>query len=66
MLHEVVYGEDSSKAIAQFGGAAEELRVTLKGIRDGNGIAGYQAGQDFVIELVNPVVPIDPTAGVIV
>ena len=32
---------------------------------DANGIAGYQAGQDLVIELVNPVVPIDPTAGVI-
>jgi len=39
LLHEVVYGEDSSKAIAQFGGAADELRVTLKGIREGNGVA---------------------------
>jgi phospholipid/cholesterol/gamma-HCH transport system substrate-binding protein len=39
LLHEVVYGEDSSKAVAQFGGAAEELRVTLKGIREGNGVA---------------------------
>jgi phospholipid/cholesterol/gamma-HCH transport system substrate-binding protein len=39
LLHEVVYGEDSSKAVAQFGGAADELRVTLKGIREGNGLA---------------------------
>jgi len=39
LLHEVVYGDESSKAVAQFGGAAEELRVTLKGIRDGNGLA---------------------------
>ena len=39
LLHEVVYGEDSSKAVAQFGGAAEELRLTLKGVREGNGVA---------------------------
>jgi len=39
LLHEVVYGEDSSKAVAQFGGAADELRLTLKGIREGNGFA---------------------------
>lgn len=28
---------------------------------DANGQAGYQAGQDFVIELVDPVVPINPS-----
>ena len=39
LAHEVIYGEDSSKAVAQFGGAAEELRLTLKGIREGNGVA---------------------------
>jgi hypothetical protein len=33
---------------------------------DANGIAGYQAGQDLVIELVNAVLPIDPSVGVIV
>ena len=33
---------------------------------DTNGVAGYQAGQDLVIWLVNPVLPIDPNAGVIV
>jgi phospholipid/cholesterol/gamma-HCH transport system substrate-binding protein len=39
LAHEVLYGEESSKAIAQFGGAADELRLTLKGVREGNGIA---------------------------
>ncbi|HEX6272307.1 MAG TPA: MlaD family protein [Polyangiaceae bacterium] len=39
LVHEVLYGEDSAKAVAQFGGAADELRVTLKGIREGNGVA---------------------------
>jgi VCBS repeat-containing protein len=32
---------------------------------DANGVAGYQAGEDFVIELANPVVPIDPVAPII-
>jgi hypothetical protein len=32
---------------------------------DANGIAGYQAGEDLVIELVDPVTPIDPTAGLV-
>jgi phospholipid/cholesterol/gamma-HCH transport system substrate-binding protein len=39
LAHEVIYGDESSKAIAQFGGAADEVRLTLKGIRDGNGVA---------------------------
>jgi phospholipid/cholesterol/gamma-HCH transport system substrate-binding protein len=39
LVHEVIYGEQSSKAVAQFGGAAEELQLTLKGVREGNGIA---------------------------
>ena len=39
LAHEVIYGEESEKAIAQFGGAADEVRLTLKGIRDGNGVA---------------------------
>jgi phospholipid/cholesterol/gamma-HCH transport system substrate-binding protein len=39
LAHEVLYGAESQKAVAQFGGAADELRLTLKGIRDGNGIA---------------------------
>jgi phospholipid/cholesterol/gamma-HCH transport system substrate-binding protein len=39
LAHEVVYAEEGSKTVAQFGGAADELRQTLKGIREGNGIA---------------------------
>jgi phospholipid/cholesterol/gamma-HCH transport system substrate-binding protein len=39
LAHEVLYGEESSKAVTQFGGAADELRLTLKGIREGNGAA---------------------------
>jgi phospholipid/cholesterol/gamma-HCH transport system substrate-binding protein len=35
----VLYGEDSAKAVSQFGGAADELRLTLKGVREGNGLA---------------------------
>jgi len=37
--HEVVYGEDGSRALAQVGGAAQELGTTLRGIREGNGMA---------------------------
>lgn len=37
--HEVVYGQDGEKAVAQFGSAAEELGQTLKGIREGDGLA---------------------------
>jgi phospholipid/cholesterol/gamma-HCH transport system substrate-binding protein len=37
--HEVVYGEDGSKAIAKFGNVADELTTTLKGVHDGNGLA---------------------------
>lgn len=39
LAHELVYGEDSGRAVSQFGGAAEELAVTLKGIREGKGLA---------------------------
>jgi phospholipid/cholesterol/gamma-HCH transport system substrate-binding protein len=39
LAHEVIYGDESSKAVSQFGGAAEEVRLTLKGIREGNGVA---------------------------
>jgi phospholipid/cholesterol/gamma-HCH transport system substrate-binding protein len=53
LVHELVYGEDSAKAVAQFGGAADELRLTLKGIREGDGIArgvlfGGQGSQELV------------------
>ena len=39
LVHEVVYGEESAKAIAQFGRAADEVATTLQGVREGNGIA---------------------------
>jgi phospholipid/cholesterol/gamma-HCH transport system substrate-binding protein len=39
LAHEVVYGESGSRALAQFGGAAEEVDKTLEGIRNGNGLA---------------------------
>ena len=38
-VHEVLYGEKSADALANFGGAAAELTATLRGIRDGNGLA---------------------------
>jgi phospholipid/cholesterol/gamma-HCH transport system substrate-binding protein len=37
LAHEVLYGE--SKAVAQFGSAADEVAKTLAGIREGNGLA---------------------------
>jgi phospholipid/cholesterol/gamma-HCH transport system substrate-binding protein len=37
--HDVVYGEGPGKALAQFGSAADEFGHTLRGIREGNGIA---------------------------
>jgi phospholipid/cholesterol/gamma-HCH transport system substrate-binding protein len=39
LAHELLYGRESAKAVAQFGGAADELRLTLKGVREGNGVA---------------------------
>jgi phospholipid/cholesterol/gamma-HCH transport system substrate-binding protein len=39
LAHEVLYGEDSAKTVAQFGRAADELATTLQGVREGNGLA---------------------------
>ncbi len=39
LAHEVLYGEESAKSVVHFGSAAEELALTLKGVRQGNGIA---------------------------
>ena len=50
---------------ALFTANAGSLSGHVFAVIDANGIAGYQAGQDFVIELIDPVVPIDPHAGVI-
>jgi len=37
--HEVIYGESGSQALAQVGGAAEELALALRGIRQGDSLA---------------------------
>jgi phospholipid/cholesterol/gamma-HCH transport system substrate-binding protein len=39
LAHELLYGEKSSQAVANFGNAAGEIATTLKGIREGNGLA---------------------------
>lgn len=56
LAHEVLYGDESSKAVSQFGGAADELRLTLKGIREGNGLArsviyGDEGSQQMIANL---------------
>jgi phospholipid/cholesterol/gamma-HCH transport system substrate-binding protein len=38
-LHEMTYGQQGSDAVAKFGNAAGELATTLKGVREGNGLA---------------------------
>ncbi len=37
--HDVIYGDGPTRAIAQFGFAAEEVGTTLKGVREGDGLA---------------------------
>ncbi|MBK7585111.1 MAG: MCE family protein [Myxococcales bacterium] len=37
--HDVLYGDAPTKTVASFGNAADELALTLKGIREGNGPA---------------------------
>jgi phospholipid/cholesterol/gamma-HCH transport system substrate-binding protein len=39
LLHEIAYGQQGSDTVAKFGSAAGELAATLKGIREGNGMA---------------------------
>jgi phospholipid/cholesterol/gamma-HCH transport system substrate-binding protein len=39
LVHEVIYGDGSTKVVEQLGMAAEQLALALKGIREGNGIA---------------------------
>jgi phospholipid/cholesterol/gamma-HCH transport system substrate-binding protein len=39
LVHELLYGQDSEKAVAQFGGAAEELGLALRGVREGDSFA---------------------------
>jgi Ca2+-binding RTX toxin-like protein len=51
---------------ALFTASSGSLAGHVFAVIDTNGVAGYQAGEDLVIELVAPVPPIDPMAGVIV
>lgn len=37
--HDLIYEDNAGKALAQFGGAADEIGTTLRGIREGNGMA---------------------------
>lgn len=39
LAHEVLYGQSGARAVAQVGGAAEELGKVLAGVRGGNGLA---------------------------
>ena len=39
LAHELVYGESGSRALAQIGGAADELGHVLRGVREGSGLA---------------------------
>jgi phospholipid/cholesterol/gamma-HCH transport system substrate-binding protein len=54
-VHEVVYGESSEKALAQVGGAAEELGLALRGIRENKSLAHAllyeQESQELVANL---------------
>ena len=36
--HDMLYGQGAAKELAQFGGAAEQVGVTLKAIREGDGM----------------------------
>ncbi|MEN9579545.1 MAG: hypothetical protein RJA70_2554 [Pseudomonadota bacterium] len=39
LAHEVIYGEEGAKVATQIGRAADELALTLEGIRNGDGLA---------------------------
>lgn len=47
LAHELIYGEEAARTLTQFGGAADEVSATLRGIREGNGlIRGVLFGDD--------------------
>ncbi len=37
--HDVIYGDSATQTLVQFGSAAEEVALTLRGVREGNGLA---------------------------
>jgi phospholipid/cholesterol/gamma-HCH transport system substrate-binding protein len=39
LVHELLYSEESAKSVAQIGDAADELKLALKGVREGHGMA---------------------------
>lgn len=39
LVHELLYSQDSAKSVQQIGTAAEELSATLRGVREGRGLA---------------------------
>ena len=39
LVHELLYSEESAKSVAQIGDAAEELKLALKGVREGHSMA---------------------------
>jgi phospholipid/cholesterol/gamma-HCH transport system substrate-binding protein len=39
LVHELLYSADSAKSVEQIGNAAQELTVTLRGVREGHGLA---------------------------
>lgn len=56
LVHEVLYGKESEKAVAQVGGAAEELGLALRGVRVGDSLAHrllYDAESGAMVENVN-------------
>jgi phospholipid/cholesterol/gamma-HCH transport system substrate-binding protein len=51
--HDMVYGDAPTKTVEKFGNAAEELALTLKGVREGNGPAkALLYGDDHSQELM--------------
>ena len=38
-IHELIYGDAPSETLVQFGRAAEEVALTLRGVREGDGLA---------------------------
>jgi hypothetical protein len=70
-LNSATFDQDLAAALNAVLGAGEAALFTPNsgdfagrtfGIVDANGVAGYQAGEDFVLEFVSPMVP--PAIGV--
>jgi phospholipid/cholesterol/gamma-HCH transport system substrate-binding protein len=56
LVHELLYGSDSEKAVAQIGDAAEQLGLALKGVREGQSFAHsmlYEAKSAEMVDNLN-------------